>query len=485
MFDNLSDKFHDVFRKLRGHSTLTESNINEALQEIRRALLEADVNIDVVRDFIEEIKSECIGEAVLKSITPGQMVIKIINDKLISLLGDGVAELDVAKKPSVVMLVGLHGSGKTTTCAKLAMYLKNQMKKSVLMVAADVYRPAAIDQLKILGEQIKVPVYAERTSVNLPAIVHNAVEQAKTENIDTVLIDTAGRLQIDDFMIQELVRLQQVVYANEVLLVADSALGQEAVAVADTFNKAISLTGFILTKLDGDARAGAALSIKKVTNCPIKFIGNGEKLEDFEVFNPERLASRILGMGDVVSLVERAAQEVNEEEAKRLHENLKKHRFDYNDFLSQLRQLNRLGGLEGVLKFLPGGRQLSKAMSAANTKEFVYMEAMIQSMTPKERENPDLIDFSRKKRIARGSGVSQEKVSNMINQFNTMRKMLKNNTLVNRMLSSGTMPDFDSMPNPTLAMMNTPGQISKKEQEKRKRLNKLKKKAQQKQRRKK
>ena len=378
MFDNLSDKFHDVFRKLRGHSTLTESNINEALQEIRRALLEADVNIDVVRDFIEEVRGECVGEAVLKSVTPGQMVIKIINDKLTSLLGDGVAELDIAKKPSVVMLVGLHGSGKTTTCAKLAMYLKNQMKKSVLMVAADVYRPAAIDQLKILGEQIKVPVYAERTSVNLPAIVHNAVEQAKTENIDTVLIDTAGRLQIDDFMIQELVRLQQVVYANEVLLVADSALGQEAVAVADTFNKAISLTGFILTKLDGDARAGAALSIKKVTNCPIKFIGNGEKLDDFEVFNPERLASRILGMGDIVSLVERAAQEVNEDEARRLHENLKKHRFDYNDFLSQLRQLNRLGGLEGVLKFLPGGRQLSKAMSAANTKEFVYMEAMIQ-----------------------------------------------------------------------------------------------------------
>lgn len=485
MFDNLSDKFHDVFRKLRGHSTLTESNINEALQEIRRALLEADVNIDVVREFIEEVRTECIGEAVLKSVTPGQMVIKIINDKLTSLLGDGVAELDIAKKPSVVMLVGLHGSGKTTTCAKLAMYLKNQMKKSVLMVAADVYRPAAIDQLKILGEQIKVPVYAERTSVNLPAIVHNAVEQAKTENIDTVLIDTAGRLQIDDFMIQELVRLQQVVYANEVLLVADSALGQEAVAVADTFNKAISLTGFILTKLDGDARAGAALSIKKVTNCPIKFIGNGEKLDDFEVFNPERLASRILGMGDVVSLVERAAQEVNEEEARRLHENLKKHRFDYNDFLSQLRQLNRLGGLEGVLKFLPGGRQLSKAMSAANTKEFVYMEAMIQSMTPKERENPDLIDFSRKKRIARGSGVSQEKVSGMINQFNTMRKMLKNNTMVNRMLATGAMPDFDNMPNPTLAMMNTPGQLSRKEQEKRKRLNKLKKKAQQKQRRKK
>ena len=220
---------------------MTESNINEALQEIRRALLEADVNIDVVRDFIEEVRGECVGEAVLKSVTPGQMVIKIINDKLTSLLGDGVAELDIAKKPSVVMLVGLHGSGKTTTCAKLAMYLKNQMKKSVLMVAADVYRPAAIDQLKILGEQIKVPVYAERTSVNLPAIVHNAVEQAKTENIDTVLIDTAGRLQIDDFMIQELVRLQQVVYANEVLLVADSALGQEAVAVADKFNKAMAM----------------------------------------------------------------------------------------------------------------------------------------------------------------------------------------------------------------------------------------------------
>lgn len=485
MFENLSDKLHEAFRTLRGNSTLTDKNISDALAEIRQALLEADVNIEVARDFITSVKESCLGDAVLKSVTPGQQVIKIINDKLVELLGTGVADLNIAKQPSIIMLVGLHGSGKTTTCAKLALHLKNYRKKSVMMVAADVYRPAAIDQLMILGEQIKVPVYAERTSINLPAIVNNAVKQAKEQHVDVVIVDTAGRLQIDDMMIQELIRLQQIVFADEVLLVADAALGQEAVAVADTFNKAIGLTGFILTKLDGDARAGAALSIKKVTNCPVKFIGNGEKLENFEVFNPERLATRILGMGDVVSLVERAAQEVNEEEAKRLNDNLRKKRFDYNDFLAQLRQLNRLGGLEGVLKFLPGGRQLSKAMSSANTKEFIYMEAMILSMTPKERENPDLIDFARKKRIAKGSGVTLEKVSSMMNQFNTMRKMLKNNNLVNRMLSTGAMPDFDNMPNPTLSMMNTPAQLSKKDQEKRKRLNKLKKQSQQKQRRKK
>lgn len=487
MFENLSDKLHDVFRTLRGNSTLTESNISDALEEVRIALLEADVNIDVAKEFVETVKIASIGAQVTKSVTPAQQLIKIINDNLVELLGHGVAELDFSKKPTVIMMVGLHGSGKTTTSAKLARHIKLVNNKKVMMVAADVYRPAAIDQLEILGKEIGVPVYAERTSVNLPAIVKNAVQQATDQGMDVVIVDTAGRSQIDDVMIQELIRLQQTVFADEILLIADSALGQEAVAVSDKFNKAVKITGFVMTKMDGDSRAGAALSIKKVTGCPIKFLGTGEKLEDFEVFNPERLANRILGMGDVVSLVERAAQEVDEEEAKRLHDHLKKNKFDYNDFLSQLRQLSRLGGFEGILKFLPGGRQLSKAMGAVNPKELVYMEAMITSMTRQERENPDLLDFSRKKRIAKGSGMPIEKVSGMVNQFNMMRKMLKNNNLIGRLLSGGAsgIPNFDAMPNPGQAIMNTPGQLSQKEQEKRKRLNKLKKKAKQKQRRKK
>lgn len=395
MFESLSDKLHDVFRKLRGQSTLSEANIAEAMREIRLALLEADVNVQIAAEFIEGVRAECVGQEVIKSVTPGQQVVKIVHDKLVELLGGGVAELNMKSRPSVIMMVGLHGSGKTTTSGKLALKLRRDGKK-VLLVAGDVYRPAAIDQLEIIGREINVPVHAERTSVNIAAIAINAVEQARAQGVDVVIIDTAGRLQIDENMVQELVRIRQAVQPDEILLVADAALGQEAVSVAEHFHQALDLTGFILTKLDGDARGGAALSIRKVTGCPVKFIGLGEKLDSLEVFYPERMAGRILGMGDVVSLVEKAAAEIDEEEAKKLQEKLRANKFDYNDFLSQLKQIRKLGGMESILKFLPGGRQLAGMLSGVDPRHFSRMEAVILSMTREERENPDLMDFSRK-----------------------------------------------------------------------------------------
>ena len=347
MLDALSDKLHDVFKKLRGEATLTENNIQEAMREIRLALLEADVNLEVVRSFIDKVRQDCLGKDVVRSISPGQQVVKIVNDRLVELLGSQQAELNLASSPTVIMMVGLHGSGKTTTSAKLAKMLKKQ-RKSVLMAAADVYRPAAIDQLEFLGNEIGVPVYAERGNMNVAQIAANAVDQAKFNHNDVVIIDTAGRLQIDENMIQELIRLRQTVRSDEVLLVADAALGQEAVSVAQEFHKALSLTGFILTKMDGDARGGAALSIREVTGCPVKFIGTGEKIDDIEPFYPDRMASRILGMGDVVSLVERAAAEVDEQEAKKMQEKMRRNQFDFNDFLSQLKQVSRMGGLESI-----------------------------------------------------------------------------------------------------------------------------------------
>ena len=483
MFESLSDKLHDVFRKLRGQSTLTEANIADAMREIRMALLEADVNLQVAGDFIESVRRECAGQEVIKSVTPGQQVVKIVNDKLIELLGGGAAELNLSRRPTVIMLVGLHGSGKTTTAGKLARYLTCEARKRVLLVAGDVYRPAAIDQLEFLGRELEVPVHSERTSINVPAIAANAVAEASKNGTDVVIVDTAGRLQIDETMVQELVRIRQSVQADEVLLVADAALGQEAVSVAEHFNRALGLTGFILTKLDGDARGGAALSIRQVTGCPVKFIGTGEKLDGLEVFHPERMASRILGMGDVVSLVEKAAQTIDEEEARALQEKIRKSQFDFNDFLSQLRQLSRLGGMESVLKFLPGGRQIADAMSGVDPKHFSRMEAIILSMTAEERTNPDLIDFSRKKRIARGSGVPVEQVSGLVKQFDGMRKMMKHNGMIGRLMSGGQLPD--SPGTGIGSWLSAPAPTSRKEQDRKKRLAKLQKKERQKQRRKK
>ena len=468
MFESLSDKLHDVFRKLRGQSTLTEANITDAMREIRLALLDADVNIKIASEFIEGVKAECVGQEVIKSVTPGQQVVKIVNDKLVELLGGGASELEFKSKPTVIMLVGLHGSGKTTTAGKLALLLKRQGKK-VQLVAGDVYRPAAIDQLEIIGREIGVPVHAERTSVNVAAIAVNAVEQARTAGTDVVIIDTAGR---------------QAVRPDEVLLVADAALGQEAVSVAEHFHRALDLTGFILTKLDGDARGGAALSIRKVTGCPVKFIGMGEKLDSLEVFYPDRMASRILGMGDVVSLVEKAAAEIDEEEAKKLQEKLRANKFDYDDFLSQLRQIRKLGGMESILKFLPGGRQLAGAMNEVDPRHFARMEAVILSMTKAERANPDLMDFPRKKRIAKGSGVPVEMVSGLVKQFEGMRKMMKQSGPLGRLMAGGSLPENNGVPGTFGGLFGGPAPLSRKEQDKKRRLAKLAKKQRAKQRKK-
>ncbi len=483
MFDSFGEKLHGIFRRLRGEATLTPENISDALREVRLALLEADVNIEVATEFIEKVRQECLGTEVLKSVTPGQQVVKIFNDQLVKLLGSETAELELKSHPAVIMMVGLHGSGKTTTSGKLALHLKKQGKR-VKLVAGDVYRPAAIDQLEIIGREIEVPVHVERTSVNVAAIALNAVETASVEGCDVVIIDTAGRLQLDDLMIQELVRISSVVHPDEVLLVADAALGQEAVSVAQEFHRAVPLTGFILTKLDGDARGGAALSIRQATGVPVKFVGVGEKLEQLEIFHPDRMASRILGMGDIVSLVERAAQDIDEAAARKLQEKIRKNRFDYNDFLAQLHQLDRLGGMDSLLRFLPGGRQLSGMLKGIDRSQFAKMEAIILSMTAQERENPDLLDFSRRKRIARGAGVPVEMVGNLIHQFDTMRKMIR---------PSGTMGKIIANPGPTAlpggmgarGLMNFPAPISRKAQEHKKKIAKLAKKERQKQRRRK
>ncbi len=474
MLDALSDKLQDVFKKLRGEAKLTETNIQDAMREIRLAMLEADVNLDVVRDFVEQVRNDCLGVDVIRSVTPGQQVVKIVNDRLTELLGSTQSELNLASKPTVILLVGLHGSGKTTTCAKLAKLLTKQ-KKSVLMAACDVYRPAAIDQLEFLGQQIGVPVFAERGNLDVPQLAARAVEQAKFNHTDVVLLDTAGRLQIDANMVQELVRLRQSVRADEVLLVADAALGQEAVAVAGEFHRALGLTGFILTKLDGDARGGAALSIRKVTGCPVKFVGVGEKIEDLEVFYPDRMASRILGMGDVVSLVSRAAEAMDEAEARKMQEKMRKNQFDFNDFLAQLKQVSRMGGLESIVKMLPGGRQLSDAMSAMDPRQFKRIEAIILSMTPFERENPDEIDFQRRKRIAKGAGVSLEQVSGLIKQFTSMRKMMRKNGLLAKLFGGQSTPEFGGgMAMPGLAgAMGLSQPVGKQDKDKKKRLAKL------------
>jgi len=483
MFDTLSDRLHDVFRSLSGQSTLTEANIAAALVEVRNALLEADVNVKVAQDFVDAVGADCIGQQVVRNVTPGQQVIKIVNDRMVELLGTGESELNLSTVPSVIMLVGLHGSGKTTTAAKLANHLKTEGKKQVMLVAADVYRPAAIQQLEVLGNEIGVPVYAEHTSINVPAITAAAMEQAKRQKADVVIIDTAGRLQIDEPMVQELVRVRDAVRAQEILLVADAALGQEAVSVAEHFDKALGLSGVILTKMDGDARAGAALSIRQVTQKPIKFIGTGEKITNLEIFFPNRIVSRILGMGDVVSLVEQATAKMDEEEARRIEKNLRQNRFDFNDFLSQIRQISRMGGMESILKLLPGGRQALSALAGTDPKHLAHVEAMILSMTPHERTNPDCIDFSRRRRIAAGAGVPAEQVGTLLKQFMSMRKMFKHNGLLKSMLSGGQ-PSESAMASP-MGMMNAPSPISRKEQERRKKLNKLKKQARAKQRKKK
>jgi len=425
MFDSLSSKLEGAFKNLRGLGKISENNVSDSLREVRQALLEADVNFKVARDFIERVKTKSIGQEVLQSIQPGQQIIKIIHDELVELLGSSNAGLQLSGNPSCVLMVGLHGSGKTTSSGKLGRLLLKQGRTPIL-VAADVYRPAAMDQLERLGQQVNVPVYSRHGETNVLKIAREALEFARANNRNTLIFDTAGRLQIDDALVQELVHLRDLVKPQEILLVLDAATGQEAVNVATHFDRALSISGSVLTKLDGDARGGAALSLKAVTGKPIKFVGVGEKLEEFEPFHPERMASRILGMGDVVSLVEKAAEAVDLDEAMRLEEKMRKGQFSLEDFLDQLRQMKKLGPLESIVSMLPGGAEALKNTDLSKQeKEFRHMEAMICSMTLQERRNPHLLNAKRRQRIAKGSGVTVTELNTMLNKFAQMQQMMK------------------------------------------------------------
>lgn len=435
MFDTLTGKLQKVFRDLRGLGKITESNIADSLREVRMAFLEADVNYQVARDFIERVKSKSLGVEVIQSIQPGQQIIKIIYDELVALLGSTNTVLDLSGNPTSILMVGLHGSGKTTTCGKLARWLKKQGHKPIL-VAADIYRPAAMEQLETIARQADVPCYVKKGATDVLTIANEALEFAKENNRNIILFDTAGRLQIDEPLVQELVRLRDLVKPKEILLVLDAATGQEAVNVAKHFDSALNITGAILTKLDGDARGGAALSFKAVTGKPIKFAGVGEKLEDLEPFHPERMAMRILGMGDVVSLVEKAAEAVEEEEAKKLEEKMRKGQFTLEDFLEQLRQMKKLGSLESVLGMLPGGAEMLKQTDISkHEKEFKRMEGMICAMTPEERRNPSILNAKRRQRIAKGSGVTVTELNTMLNRFHQMQQMMKKFNKFQRMMA--------------------------------------------------
>jgi signal recognition particle subunit SRP54 len=425
MFDSLTDKLQDAFRNLRGLGKISESNVSESLREVRMALLDADVNFKVVKEFIERVKEKSLGQEVIQSVHPGQQIIKIIHDELVSLLGSDNAGLELKGSPACFLMVGLHGSGKTTTSGKLARFLQKNGQQP-LLVAADVYRPAAMDQLATLGEKLQLPVFVKRGETDVLQIAREALDYARAHQRNVVIFDTAGRLQIDEPLVQELVRLRDLVKPDEILLVLDAATGQEAVNVATHFDQALTITGSVLTKLDGDARGGAALSLKHVTGKPIKFAGVGEKLEDFEPFHPERMASRILGMGDVVSLVERAAEAVDEEDARKLEEKMRKGQFTLEDFLDQLRQMKKLGPLDQLVGMLPGGSQMMQGadMSKSET-EMRRMEGMICAMTPQERRNPVILNASRRKRIAKGSGVSVAQLNTLLNRFNEMQAMMK------------------------------------------------------------
>jgi signal recognition particle subunit SRP54 len=425
MFDSLSGKLQNAFRNLRGLGKISESNVSEALREVRLALLEADVNFKVARDFIERVKAKSLGQEVIQSIQPGQQIIKLIQDELVELLGSANAGLQLSGNPSCVLMVGLHGSGKTTSSGKLARLL-NKQGRTPLLVAADVYRPAAMDQLEKLGQQLGLPVYLHRGATDVLQIAREALEFARANNRNTLIFDTAGRLQIDEPLVQELVYLRDLVKPQETLLVLDAATGQEAVNVATHFDQALNISGSVLTKLDGDARGGAALSLKAVTGKPIKFAGVGEKLEDFEAFHPERMASRILGMGDVVSLVEKAAEAVDLDEAKKLEEKMRKGQFSLEDFLDQLRQMKKLGPLESIVSMLPGGAEAIKNTDLSKQeKEMRHMEAMICAMTLQERRNPHLLNAKRRQRIAKGSGVTVTELNTMLNKFAQMQQMMK------------------------------------------------------------
>ncbi len=426
MFESLSDKLDVTFKKLRGQGRLTEDNIKDALREVRITLLEADVNFLVVKQFVKAVRERAMGSEVLQSLTPAQQFIKIVNEELTALMGGSAVELELnAAPPVVILMVGLQGSGKTTSSGKLALSLKKK-KRRPFLVPVDVYRPAAIDQLESLGRQIEVPVFPATDSQDPVKISRKAVETARQQGYDTVIIDTAGRLQIDEKLMAELEKIKAAVKPQEILLVADAMTGQEAVNIAKTFNDTLDITGVVLTKLDGDARGGAALSIKAVTGKPIKFVGEGEKLSALDVFHPDRMASRILGMGDMLSLIEKAQDVVDQKKAEELARKLRKNEFTLEDFRTQLQQIKKLGSLGGIMKMIPGmGKLKNQLEDGVDDKELVRIEAIINSMTDRERRNHRLINGSRRKRIARGSGTTVQDVNRLLKNFLEMKKMMK------------------------------------------------------------
>ena len=432
MFESLGERLEQAVNKIKGYGKITEENISEVTREIRLALLEADVNYIVVKEFIAKVKEKALGEEVAKSLKPGEVFVKILKDELVELLGGEKKELNIHGNPAILMLVGLQGSGKTTTIGKLANMLRKKHKKNPLLVACDVYRPAAIDQLKQLGKELNIEVYSEGTN-NPVDIANNAIKYAKENNYNYVLIDTAGRLHIDEELMDELININNSVNPDEILLVIDSMMGQDAINVITGFNEKLPLTGAILTKLDGDTRGGAALSIRHLTQIPIKFIGVSEKLDGLEEFYPDRMATRILGMGDIMSMIEKAESVIDEKEALDLAKKMEKGKFDLEDFLKQLEQIKKLGPLENLIKMIPGAKKMGLNNVKVDPKDMAHIEAIIQSMTPQERRNPDILKASRKIRIAKGSGRSVEEVNRLLKQFEEMKKMMK-------MFKNGKMP---------------------------------------------
>lgn len=426
MFENLSDKIMASLKKVRGQSKISESNIEDAIKEIRLSLLEADVNFKVVKSFIDQVKQKALGHEVLTNVNPGQMFIKIVHEELVKVLGGGAVEINVRENPSVIFLVGLQGAGKTTSAAKLALYIRQKLQKKPGLIPADIYRPAAVDQLQTLGKQNNIPTFPTQVGMKPEEILEKAKQWAKDNMVEVVIVDTAGRLQIDEDLMGELGRLKEIWTPQEILLVADAMLGQQSVNVAEGFHKQLNLTGLVLTKVDGDARGGAALSIREVTGIPIKFLGVGEKVSALEVFHPDRLAGRILDMGDVLSLVEKAQEVIDEKSAMASAKKMMRNEFTLEDFLAQIQQLKKLGGFETILKFLPGMGDLSKQLKNMTPPdaEMKKIEAIIRSMTPQERNNHKILNASRRTRIAQGSGTQVQDVNKLIRQFEDAKKMM-------------------------------------------------------------
>lgn len=447
MFDQLTDKLEATFKKLRGVGKLTEDNIKDGIRELKLSLLEADVNFKVVKELVEKVKERALGTEVAKSINPGQMFIKIFHEELVSMLGEGDHSLNLnVRPPAIILMAGLQGSGKTTTAGKLAYLLKNKMKKRVLLVPADVYRPAAIDQLKTLAAKIDVDVYPSEVGMDPVDIAIKSVEYGKNNVADVIIIDTAGRLQVDEEMMDEITNIKNAVQPSEILFVADAMTGQEAVNVAAEFHKRLSITGVVLTKMDGDARGGAALSINAATGAPLKFVGMGEKIEQFEVFHPERIAGRIVGLGDVLSLVEKATEKINAEEAIRLQKKMGNNEFDLEDFLSQMKMIKNMGPMENMLEMIPGmGKAMKQMEGKVNLdKELSKIEAIIFSMTKEERRRPEILNASRRRRIANGSGTKVQDINQFMKQYLEMKKMMKS---INKLGLGGLMKKFKGLGN--------------------------------------